>query len=71
MTLENQDSVTRCDFCGTLAPCRDFARQTNPQYGEWCEACYRRWQAEVTFAPMSYGGMLSTGWDADEEEDAE
>ena len=58
--------VTRCEFCKQLAECRDFARQTNPQYGEWCEACFNRWQAEVTFQPMSFGGMLSTGW-GDEE----
>lgn len=61
--------VTRCEFCGALAPCRDFARQTNPQYGEWCIDCFNRWQAEVTFAPMSYGGMLATGWGDEEEED--
>lgn len=57
--------ISRCDCCGALVECRDFARQTNPQYGEWCEACFNRWQAEGIFQPMSFGGMLSTGWGED------
>jgi hypothetical protein len=57
--------VARCDFCGALAECRDYARQTNPQYGEWCKACFRRWRVEAVFQPMAYGGMLSTGWGDD------
>jgi hypothetical protein len=62
--------VSQCDFCGELAECRDFARQTNPQYGVWCRNCYDRWLVEGAFEPMAYGGMLSTGW-GDEDDEAE
>jgi hypothetical protein len=57
---------TRCDFCGAQTETREYARQTNPQYGHWCEDCYARWLAEVTFYPMAFGGMLATGWGDDE-----
>lgn len=63
------NDVSRCDFCGQLVECREFARQTNPQYGVWCRDCHDSWQAVVTFQPMAYGGMLLTGWDDDDDED--
>lgn len=52
----------RCDFCGAFTECREYHRQTMPVSGQWCEDCYSRWLAEVTFYPMAFGGMIGTGW---------
>jgi hypothetical protein len=64
--MNTQDTQSRCDFCGAQTECREYERQTMPTTGQWCEDCYARWLAEVTFYPMAFGGMLATGWGDDE-----